>query len=76
MSTSNILFQQKFDVVALNDTGKELDKGESGKKFERGGKFSATSWVIIDHFPLFTVNRLSCRNSTVDLEMIIGKSFL
>jgi hypothetical protein len=65
---SQILFEDIFDVKGLN---------ENGKKFDRGSLF----WfrflfiVYIQSFLLNVVDRLHCKGTTYDVDLVLGKNF-
>jgi hypothetical protein len=70
----SILFEDIFEIKALN---------ENGKKFERGAidNVEAAARLTLTHCDLllyvvtvfFTVNRLHCKGTTFDVDFVVGE---
>jgi hypothetical protein len=69
-----ILFEDIFEIKALNENGKKFERGEiDNMKAAPGCAMTQCGLMLYVVAIVFTVNRLHCKGTTFDVDFVVGK---
>jgi hypothetical protein len=71
----SILFEDIFEIKALNENGKKFERGEIDNAKAAPGAITHCGLMLYVVAIVFTVNRLHCKGTTFDVDFVVGKFF-